>query len=90
MIRGFFIFLVFIFKPSVWIMIKKRHPKVTKAILSIIGCSNRPATNAILRGTENGDQTNDATKQVEDGLLGQRLIAPDVAVERIEVASTAV
>ena len=31
MLRGFFIFLVFICKPSVIKMIKKRHPKMVKA-----------------------------------------------------------
>jgi hypothetical protein len=32
MIRGFFIFLVFICKPAVWRMTKKRHPKLARAL----------------------------------------------------------
>ena len=32
MLRGFFIFLVFIFKPSVWKMIKTRHPRLARAL----------------------------------------------------------
>jgi hypothetical protein len=31
MIRGFFIFLIFICKPSIWKMTRKRHPKLVQA-----------------------------------------------------------
>ena len=32
MIKGFFLFLIFICKPSVWIMTKKQHPKLVKVL----------------------------------------------------------
>jgi hypothetical protein len=34
MVRGFFIFVVFIFKPSVWTMIKKNQPRLAKGSIS--------------------------------------------------------
>lgn len=38
MLRGFFIFLVFIFKPSVWKMIKARHPRLAQALARPYTC----------------------------------------------------
>ena len=41
MLRGFFIFLVFIWKPSVWKMITKRHPWLVKALNFSTKCLRR-------------------------------------------------
>ena len=70
MLRGFFIFLVFIFKSSVWEMIKKKHPRLSSSLSVIFVCnsarfssSRSNLDNAELMQLEQTRQTSDtATK----------------------------
>lgn len=39
MMRGFFIFLVFIFKPKIWNLVRQRHPKLWRLMKAINCCS---------------------------------------------------
>ncbi len=51
-IRGIFIFFIFIWKRSVWKMIVKRHPRLAKALEDTISCCRRRIQQHRLNNTE--------------------------------------
>ena len=88
MIRGFFIFLVFIFKPSIWNMIKKSHPRLAKMSASVVCCS-ADLFSVIRSRTTALDPQNDASNHT--GIVQQRLLlGQETTEEKIEVASKTV
>jgi hypothetical protein len=53
MLRGFFIFLVLICKPSIWEKIKIRHPAVARCLAVFLTCFCCPKANNNVQ--ENGE-----------------------------------
>ena len=96
MIRGFFIFLVFIFKPSIWSMIKKRHPRLAKVMASVVCCCCCCCSTSLfsvsLSRTTDLEPQNDAASRLNDTrVIRQRLLlGQESTEEKIEVASTTV
>jgi hypothetical protein len=98
MLRGLFIFLVFIFKRSVWEMIKKKHPRMAKWIGHLCGCSFRRIPPNFSRSNVDNDNGEvdglgmEQTRQTCDfGTSSrQRLITQGSTEERIEVVATSV
>ena len=98
MLRGLFIFLVFIFKRSVWEMIKKKHPRMATWIGLLFGCSFRRFSSNFSRSNVDNDNGEidgvgmEQTRQTCDfGTSSrQRLMTQGSTEERIEVVATSV
>ena len=62
MLRGFFIFLVFICKPSIWRALRERHPRLAARLAAFVFCGggwwflarqNSPTRNNTVSGGDN-------------------------------------
>jgi hypothetical protein len=68
MIRGFFIFLVFICKPSIWQLTKQRHPK-------LVGLLCKPFPSLIVRESSPMGTGNNENSNRDGNSGGRRMIA---------------
>ncbi len=68
MIRGFFIFLVFICKPSIWQLTKQRHPK-------LVGLLCKPFPSLVVRESSPMGTGNNENSNRDGNSSGRRMIA---------------
>ena len=95
MLRGFFIFVVFIFKSSVWQMIKKKYPRLSSCLGLLCLCNSSQSSTSASRSNDNDnvelmrlDNTRQATS--ECATKHQVLTHHCTDEERIEVMATSV
>ena len=90
MLRGFFIFLVFIFKSSVWEMIKKKHPRLSSCLSLIFVCNSTSSSTS--QSNDNVELMRlDQTRQTSDTATKHHQLTHGQSFDtKIEVIATPV
>ena len=92
MLRGFFIFLVFIFKSSVWEMIKKKHPRLSSCLSIIFVCNSTRFSSSTSRSNDNVELMQvEQTRQTSDTATKHHQLTHGQSFDtKIEVIATPV